>query len=267
MASPFNFHATQSDSDEMQDEVPSDSDYEHLNSNGGTRAAQVLHSWYGRQILRHHCASEIAKNASTSTTAAQLDVSQSHLRSVKWSTKSQSQWSLSQAEANFPYAEILGKLQQSGLLDVEVSRSFPEDGGFLKAVAGLGSAALDEIDRPGWASNVLSGSMSTIHVPRSDLNGRTHIRDARSAPGLTAMVDRSLSDDSDLPKYTMKMNEVVGPGDCRAFYTDKTISLVPPNFEVTLRFGDSTYKGRASTKKKARHVASKNACLDQGFLP
>lgn len=162
--------------------------------------------------------------------------------------------------------EILRKLRQSGLLDVEAYHLSPEDGGFTECIAGLGSAALAKMDQPGWASDFLVGIIGTPYCPESGLNGRSHVHDARSASDFTAHVDRRLSDDSDLPRYTMKMNEVVDAQGCRAQYTFETISLVPPEFEATLQFGDSVYKGKASTKKEAKHLASKNACLDKGFL-
>lgn len=78
MGSLFNLGATQSDSDGTQDGIPSDSDFEHLNMNAGAEAPQALHSWYGRQVLRLHLASDVAKRASIFTPAARLDVSQPH---------------------------------------------------------------------------------------------------------------------------------------------------------------------------------------------
>ena len=75
MASPFILRATQSESDGAENDVMSDSEFEHLSAGGEEGALRSLHFWYGRQLLQQYLASNIAKNASTTTPVGRLDVS------------------------------------------------------------------------------------------------------------------------------------------------------------------------------------------------
>lgn len=161
--------------------------------------------------------------------------------------------------------EILRKLQASGLPNDGTFASPAEDGGFLGCIAGLGSAALTEVDRPGWASDFLARDIEATSVPANSQDGRSHVHDVRAASNLDARVNRSLGNDSDLPRYTMAMNEVFDAEGRRPQYDCETLSLDPPLFEATVRHKGRAYQGKASTKKEAKHLASRNACLDQGY--
>lgn len=162
--------------------------------------------------------------------------------------------------------ETLRRLQKSGMLNVEAYPTSPEHGGFTECITGLGSAALAEMDHPGWASNFLAGDNRATSVPESDRNGRSQVHNVRSASGLDSRTDRPIRDDSDLPKYTMTMYEVVDSQGRRPQYDFERLSLDPPLFEATLRHEGCVYKGEASTKKEAKHLASRNACFSKGLL-
>ncbi|KAK6439523.1 hypothetical protein LTR95_004274 [Oleoguttula sp. CCFEE 5521] len=241
MESPSNLLATQSLSDEMQDDVPSDSDFEHLSAERATRASRPLHSWYGRELLRQHLASENAEKASTSMPAARLD-----------------------AEASFPYTEVLSKLQQPGLLNSQAYASSLEDDKCTEFITGLGLAALVEANQLGWASSFLAEAIRAPRHPVGDRNSGSHVANIRSLSHLDTRASTFRGEDSDLPGYTMTMNEVVDDQGRKPQYDLRTISQVPPMFEAVLRFGDSTYKGKVSTKQRAKHLASRDACLDNG---
>jgi len=75
----------------------------------------------------------------------------------------------------------------------------------------------------------------------------------------------ALNDDPDLPRYTMALKEFGDAEGREPRYSITQLSLVPPIFQAVVRFDGSTYEGEASTKRKAKHLASKCACSGLGI--
>jgi dsRNA-specific ribonuclease len=49
-------------------------------------------------------------------------------------------------------------------------------------------------------------------------------------------------------------------------YTSETLSLEPPFYKVLVNLNGVTGEGRATTKKQAKHQASKDACQRLNFM-
>ncbi|KAK5165172.1 uncharacterized protein LTR77_009270 [Saxophila tyrrhenica] len=242
MALPFILRATQSDTDGGENNGPSESEFEYLSRDGQEEAAQSLYFWYGRQLLYQYLAGNIAKDACVTMPVSRLD------------------WSLTQAVATFPYSDILAKLQQNGLQNGLSSSALSEDDKFFECVVGLGSAALRNTDRSEWISNFLAEEGRAARAPPNSADRPSNGNDVRTAVDRDAYTDSSSGEDSNLPRYTMTLKEVGDAEGRQPCYSIRQLSLVPPDFEAVVQFRCSTYEGRASTKKKAKHLASRNAC-------
>lgn len=72
-------------------------------------------------------------------------------------------------------------------------------------------------------------------------------------------------DNPELPRYTMALKERGDVDDFEPEYDISTLSLVPPRFKAVVCVGRSSYEGHSNTKKKAKHLASKSACLGLGI--
>ena len=67
-------------------------------------------------------------------------------------------------------------------------------------------------------------------------------------------------DTLDIARYTMILKERGDKVGAAPLYTEQTLTLVPPNFKVTVEFENKSFEGFGSTKKQAKHEASKQAC-------
>ena len=84
-------------------------------------------------------------------------------------------------------------------------------------------------------------------------------------PECDGLVDLSLEEDPDLPRYTVLLKENGDMKGQEPQYHFSQTSLYPPMFEVVLRYGAISYRGKATSKKKAKHLASIQACNDLGI--
>ncbi|KAK3691306.1 hypothetical protein LTR37_018712 [Vermiconidia calcicola] len=260
MASPFTFSAARDEFGRPENDTISDSEYEHLNLVGQNGAEEAIHFWYGKQLLAQHLAESIAKSASVATPISGLDVSHTTSTSHSHRLRPPLKWSLTQAMASFSYSNVLVKLQESGLHSSLSSARNSRDVTFSECIVGLGSAALQKADQPGWISNFLAEEVERPRTQRTNTEQVSGSDDLPIAAESRVFGNAALNDDPDLPRYTMALKEIGDAEGGEPRYSITQLSLVPPLFKAVVRFGGSTYEGEASTKKKAKHLASKNAC-------
>ena len=72
--------------------------------------------------------------------------------------------------------------------------------------------------------------------------------------------DESITPVVDIGYYTVILKEHGDHIGVIPDYEVETLSLVPPQFRVTVTFKGSRFEGWGSSKKEARHKASKQAC-------
>ena len=265
MASPFTFSAARDEFDRFGNDTMSDSEYEHLNLAGQNGAEKAVHFWYGKQLLAQHLAESIAKSASVATPISGLDVSHTTSLSHNHKLRPLLKWSLTQAMASFPYSNVLARLQESGLHTSIPSPRNSGDVTFSECIVGLGSAALKKPDQPGWISNFLVEGVERPRTQRRNTEQVSGSDDLPIAAESRPFGSVALNDDPDLPRYTMALKEIGDAEGREPRYSITQLSLVPPIFQAVVRFGGSKYEGEASTKRKAKHLASKCACSGLGI--
>lgn len=75
MSLPFAFHSAHNAFDGTENDLKSDSDFEHLNNEQHERVGDGVHIWYGRLLLAQQVAQNIAKDAPPEMAIGDLDVS------------------------------------------------------------------------------------------------------------------------------------------------------------------------------------------------
>ena len=65
--------------------------------------------------------------------------------------------------------------------------------------------------------------------------------------------------------YTMILKEEGDRSSLQPIYTAQQISVVPPEFKVAVNFRGIDFFGRGTTKRQAKHEASKAACESLGL--
>ena len=102
MASPFNLRATQSHSDEMEDAVLSESDFEQFTEDGSQDMSGVLHFWSDRRLLQDYLATDIAITTTIASPVGSLDVSHADTYFIRELLTQHLKWHLSLRTAQFP---------------------------------------------------------------------------------------------------------------------------------------------------------------------
>lgn len=168
--------------------------------------------------------------------------------------------------ASFPYSDTLTKLQLDHATGNKSSLPRSKGSHFTDCVTMLGAVALKHKDDGKWVEGYMPGKRFGRLGGDPYGPGASPIDDTLAVRSPSTSVRRSLSeDDPELPRYTMTLKE---RGDVDGFepeYDISTLSLIPPRFKAVICLGKSSYEGQASTKKRAKHLASKNACLSLGI--
>lgn len=264
MASPFNLRATQSHSDETEDAVLSESDFEQFTEDGSQDMSCVLHFWYGRRLLQDYLASEIAKTTTIASPVGSLDVSHADTYFVGDVLTQHLKWHLSQRTARFP-SDVLRKLQRAEPQSNYLWLRHSNDAAFHDCLALLGAVALRKLNPPQGSWQFLNENVAGV----STVPYREHLLhrggNTKSSPEGDGQADPSLEEDTDLPRYTMVLKEAGDMKGQEPQYHYSQTSLYPPKFEVVLRYGATSYREKATPKKKAKRLASRQACNGLGI--
>lgn len=256
--------ATQSHSDETEDAVLSESDFEQFTEDGSQDMSCVLHFWYGRRLLQDYLASEIAKTTTIASPVGSLDVSHADTYFVGDVLTQHLKWHLSQRTARFP-SDVLRKLQRAEPQSNYLWLRHSNDAAFHDCLALLGAVALRKLNPPQGSWQFLNENVAGV----STVPYREHLLhrggNTKPSPEGDGQADPSLEEDTDLPRYTMVLKEAGDMKGQEPQYHYSQTSLYPPKFEVVLRYGATSYREKATPKKKAKRLASRQACNGLGI--
>lgn len=168
----------------------------------------------------------------------------------------------------FPYSVRLDRPQQDAILrgdDLQVSSHNSAYSRFVTLIGALAprndKTSEDSLDalmaiRDDQVAN--KTAHAEPHEPVRDCRATTE----RSAP-TTPLTTTALAD-AELPRYTMALKEYgdsSGPMPC---YDFSCITLDPPLFRAKVTIGNLSFEESASSKKQAKHLASRRACQSLG---
>lgn len=224
--------ATQSHSDETEDAVLSESDFEQFTEDGSQDMSCVLHFWYGRRLLQDYLASEIAKTTTIASPVGSLDVSHADTYFVGDVLTQHLKWHLSQRTARFP-SDVLRKLQRAEPQSNYLLLRHSNDAAFHDCLALLRAVALRKLNPPQGSWQFLNENVAGA----STVPYREHLLhrggNTKPSPEGDGQADPSLEEDTDLPRYTMVLKEAGDMKGQEPQYHYSQTSLYPPNLRLS----------------------------------
>lgn len=164
----------------------------------------------------------------------------------------------------FAYDETVDNLRALGIVRARLSVFGQCHGTYETLITLTGSICRQGsvAEKRALLSALRKGETNRSFDARSGLDSSKSQRQPYESPERSNehQTDGDVGSVADVGYYTSILKEYGDKIRVAPDYKTKTITLVPPQFRATLSFQGSTYDGQASSKKEARHKASKKAC-------
>ena len=122
-----------------------------------------------------------------------------------------------------------------------------------------------ESERRAVNATLRTSGATTSSVQHGRPKTSVQLQQPQGDQDLQASSSTNASDMPDIALYTMALKERGDQQRVTPLYTEQTVKLAPPTFRVAVEFQGNTFEAWGSSKKEAKHEASKKACNHLGL--